>query len=490
MFCEESNLDCKNKNCNEKVYGSYDYCILHVKLPEDEDSTDFQKINELKEKKVKEKIRNNDYDFTGVQLAKVDCHEENIDGNLIFVNAKINGNVNFNEAKINGNVNFNGAEIKGNVIFSGSEINGNVTFDGKLEPFKKTIIKGDVYFRGATINQGVFFRKSKVNGDFKIDWAKIGFVTRFQDAQIGGEAWFMKSTFGNYVEFISATIGKWICFTGSEINGFANFYDAKFNGNAYFSHVIFNMEAYFERTTFYQDVKFKGTLFKENAFFQNSTFIGNKGLFEDITYFKAGFESARLQNVAFRHCNLTKVRFREVIFENCELSTSILPNKVMEHDEYDYKKSLKIKNLNLTSKMTPLDKITILAPINLVGDANVVADVYRRIKQCLNNQGAYAEASDFYIKEMDVRRKEIYKKKDKKNYIFYTFLNFTSTYGEDPKNLAMLIIYYYVILIFIVYYWDINPKNPYFIYFNIAIIPLGSFLMALFVYIFAKKMSK
>ena len=49
--------------CKEETLPNSDYCILHIDLPEDVESDEFKKINELKEEKVKEKVDKGDFNF-------------------------------------------------------------------------------------------------------------------------------------------------------------------------------------------------------------------------------------------------------------------------------------------------------------------------------------------------------------------------------------------------------------------------------------------
>ena len=41
------------ENCKEKSWQSSEFCILHIDLPEDEESGEFKKINELKKENRK-----------------------------------------------------------------------------------------------------------------------------------------------------------------------------------------------------------------------------------------------------------------------------------------------------------------------------------------------------------------------------------------------------------------------------------------------------
>ncbi|NYT00847.1 MAG: hypothetical protein GKB99_03895, partial [Methanocellales archaeon] len=88
------------ENCKEESQKNSEFCILHVDLPEDESSEEFKKINELKKKKVEEKVSKEDFNFEGAILLEVD-----------FSGMKIKNNLDFNHSVIRKNALFNGAEI-------------------------------------------------------------------------------------------------------------------------------------------------------------------------------------------------------------------------------------------------------------------------------------------------------------------------------------------------------------------------------------------
>lgn len=463
--------DYPNSLCVEEIWEDSNYCVLHTDFPSDKTSESYSKLFHEKAKKFNEKVNNEDFHFAGAILFEVNLSGYNINDNIFF-----------EEAKILSDVNFIGANVNGNVFFNSSKILGSVFFDS--EQYKKTKIEGSLNFQGADINDRAFFRDIEVSKDIKFHSTKIGSVCRFNNAKIIGEFWLIDSTIGNFMDFRNAHIGRLINY-GSTIERFAFFDNTKFERNVSFKKSIFKNEVYFEQAIFLDDTIFEDVEFHKNVSFSNSRFLGNRGRFKRLENFKANFESAKLDNVYFRQCDLTQVRFKDVIFDNCELSTSKLPEKIIEHKEYEKSKII-INN----AKIFPKRITHITDSVTLIEYANDVADIYRRIRQCLENQGAYMESGEFYKKEMDFRRTEVYKKVNKSIYFTYTFLNITSKYGENSKILVFLIILYYFIIGATVNIFNINPTNPNFMYYNLAIIPIGSFLIALFVYSFARKMSR
>ena len=184
--------------CKEGALPGSKYCILHVDLPEDEESDEFKRINGLKEKRVKEKISNGDFNFDGAKLS------------MIHFTSKIKGNLSFNGAVIREDASFRGAEIGGNVLFSGAEI-------GKNASFSRAKIRGTANFSRAKIGEKVLFMD-----------AEIGEYTIFNRTAIGGEVLFVGAKMGRDVLFEEAEIDGDVKFHCTEIKGVCSFKKAKF----------------------------------------------------------------------------------------------------------------------------------------------------------------------------------------------------------------------------------------------------------------------
>lgn len=480
-------MKCQAPTCQEENWSNSNFCILHTDFPDDETLPIFEVLKREKAKKLKDKLDRNDFDFSDAKLFEIDVSNMEINDKLNFFQATIINGINVEKSTIKGEMNFIGATIPKNTNCNNVEVHGDVRLAGTnlgSVDFSNSKIKGRVVvimdsiienyfnFKDVTIEKGMTIYKSTFNGECNFNHAKIK-----EDFFIG------KSNFNEEVSF-------------GQVKFFEN---ATFkDGVEFFKKVTFNY-AMFNGVATFKQKESDFDMFKNLVYFINSSFL-SRGIFEGLYKFDTSFEGARLKNVAFRNCNLFNVRFKDVTFDNCELSSSELPDKIIEHKEHEYSKELDFNKTKLSIKMTtfentysnrqlPLFSLTIIAFRDKVINAKMVADTYRRIKQCLENQGAYIEASEFYKKEMDMR-KEVYWSENKVNWLFYSLLSSISRYGENSKRLAVLIASYYVILLAMVSIFNISPSNPYLVYFNIFIIPIGSFLMALFVYVFARKMSR
>ncbi|MFC1787227.1 pentapeptide repeat-containing protein [Halobacteriota archaeon] len=165
------------EKCREETWQNSEFCIIHIELPEDEESGEFKRINELKDKKVEEKLIQKEFNFEGAKLFEVD----------------------FSGMKIKNTLDFSHAIIRKDALFEGAMIGGDALFEGAM-------IGGDALFEGAT----------------------IGRDARFGEATILGDALFGRARIGRYALFGRAKIGKIVNFDLTEIKGTLSFKDTTF----------------------------------------------------------------------------------------------------------------------------------------------------------------------------------------------------------------------------------------------------------------------
>ena len=458
----------------------------------------------------------------------------NIGGNVEFIRTIINGRVNFgNDTKIGGNIIFYSSFVKGDVDLTDIEIDGGVFFpymiiEGGVD-FSKAKINNELIFTNSEVEKNVIFNYVKINDnlffnwDLSVDTKKLDLKGNklevkgnadFNNVIIGGIANFSGMNVGESFNLISSNIYGSACFeeskvgtlnhqtivnkdanfSNTEISGDSDFKSAsfggdtiflrtKFRGNAYFDNTIFKEKADFGESRFYENANFINTIFRKEINFAKASILST-GIFEGLENnlnLKGSFEECRLKNVSFRGCDLSQTLFKYVIFDNCELSSAIWPEdyKIYEYNQYENNKSKKVP---VDSFLT--NSLGILWSPELVTEAEMVADIYQRIRQSLQNQGAYILAGNFYVREMDLKR-EVYSQKNPGMWLIYTVLSFMTGYGEKFKKIFFIFVIYISIYIIAVYY--LVPKNN-------LVIPIGSgglsILTALLVYVFARKISR
>ena len=161
--------------CKEEALPNSKYCILHIDLPEDTESEEFKKINELKEEKVKEKVDKGDFNFEGAKLLEIGFSKMEIESDVNFDDVVIIKNASFGGAKIGGDASFGDAEIGGFAWFYGAEIGGYALFN-------KAKIGGCAWFNEAKIGGDALFDEAKIGGDALFDLLEIKGKLSFRDA--------------------------------------------------------------------------------------------------------------------------------------------------------------------------------------------------------------------------------------------------------------------------------------------------------------------
>ena len=252
-MCEYKFRD--GKRCKEEALPNSDYCILHIDLPEDEESDEFKRINELKEGTVREKVNKGDFNFEGAKLFEVDFSGMEIKNSLTFVNAVIKRTAFFNVVQISRNASFYGAKI-GYASFHNAKIGGDASFHN-------TKIGGGVSFYGAEIDGAVFFPDAEIGGGASFDEAEIGGDAWFMRAKIRGAASFDKAKIRGNALFYDVEIGGDASFREAEIDNDTSFNRAKIGGNAWFMRAkIGGLDASFSAIQIIGEMNFKDATFK------------------------------------------------------------------------------------------------------------------------------------------------------------------------------------------------------------------------------------
>jgi hypothetical protein len=218
---------------------------------------------------------------------------------------------------------------------------------------------------------------------------------------------------------------------------FADFRGAKFNDIAIFRDAQFNNIAYFNRTEFMREVVFIDTKFidKYLIIFNYSRFHKPK----DVR-----FQNVNLSTVSFSYTDISEVEFLNEKWE--------------------------IKN----GRLTLVDESRIIEDKTKTITYNAIAQLYRRLRRNYENNYRFAEAGDFFIGEMEMRRLNVnteFKNEKMKKIVLMFKRNFSllgiykhlSLYGESywrPAILCLLVIVFYPITV--VLYFHLRYNTPFF----------------------------
>ena len=196
--------ECRYDGCGEDVFEDSDCCILHVELPEDEESEEFKRINKLKEIEVKERISK-----SRINLKEARLFELNIKNNLTI------SEINLMYADIRRNFLVFDCHIKENILLAGLKVGTDKKEHGQLS-FRE--VKADtISLVNANIINDFFLSNVKIH-DINFTDGMIGRNAQFRDVTIASFALFGKTKFGGLFTLDNCDMGNEISFIDSKFN--------------------------------------------------------------------------------------------------------------------------------------------------------------------------------------------------------------------------------------------------------------------------------
>lgn len=269
--------------------------------------------------------------------------------------------VNFSRAVFNGPVNFSETQFKNEADFSQTQFKERADFS-EAQFTKKAHFAAAEFTKEADFTRARFAEKADFyNTDF-------GKKAIFFEAQFADNADFKYARFANEVSFMDAQFTKEAYFNQSEIAG-SSFWKTRFTKEADFSIAKFTRGASFTGTQFEGKADFSETRFTEKADFQNVQFEDQEHTF---------FLTDDLTHVSFVNTDISRVKFGENVMWGEKF-------KILEEREIE----------------------TMLANNDIVQSiqrGNVLA-VYRNLRENYEFRLRYDEAGEFFIREMEMKRK-------------------------------------------------------------------------------------
>jgi len=269
-------------------------------------------------------------------------------------------------------------------------------------------------------------------------------------------------------------------------------------GNAYFGGA--NLESAYLKGANLKGVYLRGAILKncrlDSTCLENAEMIG-----------------ADLQNAKLWNSNLTGVKLQNSNLRNAEFNEKTL---LFNANLYQSK----IDNSTLKFAYANLDKIVLQEKNQLYKKAK---EVYRNLKNYFRQEGLYDVSGDYYYRERLMENKCNREEKKIFIWIFDTLLKLTTGYGEKPLNILLwwigiIFVYAFTYDVFNGIYngiaYNITSYNPKFfeaLYFSIVTFTtlgfgdlapkpgffqlfasfealLGAIFMAMFIFVFARKM--
>ena len=411
----------RNWRCGREVYKN-GRCIFHA---EDKDPIDF---NEALIQELNIMAGQDRYDFTGFIFPKLDFSAREFDKPAYFTGATFNDEVKFVKATFHEVAKFDGCEFQKVTYFDEATFGGVASFVGskfkEMVQFKRAKFHKETEFinssfkmsdfGGTEFNKDVVFLNTKFLGLTRFTGTLFN-ETRFERVVFNGPVWFQFTRFKKDILFLGTKFRRGVSFIDSMFYGDKAYFQATFHKGAYFARTIFR-SALFIHTTLHDAAYFVNCVFIGPTLFHNIhtttkgeilKFIGNpsKGI-SDLQQFLNGLDTTdkeklesfwgkdfeqlktimrngkiALKMVSFKETDMVFVKFLNVEWDRKRIGIGPLRmERIVIYDEKLLENSVRR------------------------GDYETVAHIYWGLRHNYEKSGRYAEAGDFYISEMEMRR--------------------------------------------------------------------------------------
>ncbi len=385
--------------------------------------------------------------FLGAEFSEnADFGDAKFSENAVFVNVTFSGNANFEGAEFSENVDFKNTKFEKNTNFTGANFTkvayfGNAEFAGETH-FMFATFKGLTDFTSAKFTKEAYFMHTTFTGE-----AKFRGITFLKKAD------FEKAAFREIANFEGAKFLEEVGFESATFTD-AYFWNAKFSGDADFWHAKFSRVAGFKFAEFSGKANFEGAIFNERADFRDAKFTGDSEFvvatfIKEANFLKAEFtEKADFESVKFFGLtDFIDVHFGgEVSFVGAFFSDSTriraLTGSALSRASFRASNCERVDFLG-SSWSADGTEIVIFEEREGIkrGDEwafSELEEIYRRLKQSHQRFGDHDLAGKFYYREMESRRKHQKKQRQRINWIWSEILRFTCGYGERPRRTAIL----------------------------------------------------
>lgn len=279
----------------------------------------------------------------------------------------------------------------------------------------------------------------------------------------------------SYIFFIEVTFQDRVNFSRTIFQKYTQFEDTVFKEESLFEGTIFQDVTSFARSTFQDFANFKGTTFKGDTDFFLTVFQKHALFKLAVFKGKSNFENVNFQNI---------VDFENAIFEDALMIKEDIHDKIFSKDEVDFTYVGFLKPEKVSFRKVDLSKFrflgTDLRKVEFVDvnwdrkrgrnriydeiepdtvtekfDYPLIAQVYKRLRGNYQENLNYAEAGDFHIGEMEMRRKG---EKNPFNKGIIQLYKLLSNYGESYwRPLAWILLFLFLFFPILFMYSGIEP---------------------------------
>ncbi|MEO0297478.1 MAG: pentapeptide repeat-containing protein [candidate division WOR-3 bacterium] len=382
-------------------------------------------------------------------------HEVNFSGEAYFYGAAFKKNVNFENAKFNGKavfrdtkfnrkeneeykISFSDATFKDKVDFENAvfdnEINfGNVIFEGKTD-FHQAKFNRKSSFSSTEFKDKVIFYDTHFENFSNFEWVKwnkeVFFInaifykkTNFENANFESRVYFSKISGGESMNFENVKFREELIFANSSILGKVSFNHAKFYKFTKFENLrvkfldfteceIFSFLRLRKIQKLSDEISIENEKVSlERLLLKNSLELVDKKtppiiLLRDLEFIGDGhlvLEDFDVSRTSFLKTNFYIVQQR-VDFIRLNWDKKILIDDIFKRDEYKKWKNQELKGEEWEDIYKVIEEFE---KENKEGLAEEIERCYRQIRLTYEAMGEYPDAGDFYLLEMNARKRRL-----------------------------------------------------------------------------------
>ena len=334
-------------------------------------------------------------------------------------------------------INIEGKKFEKRVFFSHVHFVGDVIFDhSKFDSFidfSNCVFEKETSFNNVAFNDNVEFIDSKFMEN-----------TNFKIAKFKKKADFSFSEFSE-ISFLAAEFDE-AGFSNTTFHGDVSFRTVEFKNKTYFVNTIFNAESKFIGAKFSEEVNFSLAEFNQQAQFRKIIFLKPKQVIFD----------SNLCHVSFLDTDITRIRLGNKI--KWDMNTNYSNRVIRLYN--------KLKNKN--NRFIIYDEWLLENEREPQLQLEDVMDVYRNLRENYDYYLKYETAGEFFIREMELKRKykknkkasgqETVKKKLYEKGSIHGIYNIISQYGHSLYRPIYVIIP--ILTIFTLLFCYDNSLNP------------------------------
>ena len=346
----------------------------------------------------------------------------------------------------------------------GKQFRKRVTFENaqfhQPPSFDHAEFHQDAAFGGVTFHQGASFESTAFRQNVRFWLAEFHgdntWGAHFGGAEFSRDASFGSVNFHSRAYFGDAKSHQDAEFLDVEFHQDASFYRVEFRGRAFFSSAEFHRDAMFGAVKFYRNLWFDGVKFNQDASF----FVVEMDPFRNVS-FRGLTVGARLRFHGVKFPNHDRkgdgwVRFQEVIiqpeaeviFEDVDLShTSFLRTDLRSIHFRNVGWAInkerpwfigRVMRRNALYDQLEMGRIQAKgdspSPAPITPTPQLVGELYRQLRQNFEQDRQEIEAGDFFIGQMDMRRRV----EGQRGSITLGIYRFIALYGESYSRTTLI----------------------------------------------------